>query len=729
MKRGALAVAARKRGDHQPGVHQERARIDLAGSLFPIIFRGVETAQLQHAVGVNLLAHGDEGEKRFGFVRRNDHPGGAVGVFKRGDQAVKIAFPDEPIIFVVGLHLRAGNFPLLVGEFSGVKLVAEGAPHGHVAFGLVAGARGSRDVRPHGGGRIAKRGAELNGQALDGIGVVAGPDLRGVGEHGGVKASAAARAVFKQDVGEGGDQPVHQVVGAEDEAVEKLALLFIRQKRRAGVGDVAVEVPFQIVDLVGAEHLDHFAPDVIAHILARNVQHILMTAEHGNAALHMDVPVRVRAEQVGIGRNHFRLVPDAEFQPSGVDALDQRLEATGELLFVDLPVAQRRVVVVAAAEPAVVHHQHFKAHLGGRLGEGHQLFGVEIKERAFPAVDEERALFGFPAAANEATVVKAVENAAHFTDAAVGIDHHRLRRFKALAGEEIPDEIGGIDAHDQAGGAVEIAFGEGGEVARIDQIEAVNAAVLLIRTGCGERHEGVLAVAGNAALAFHALHTVGEGTALHIALAGVAAVKRDEVVIHGWQVEREGEGALQLHGLFGGIAYHHAAGQHVLVRKNGVIERGVQAGHGIFRVDDQGFAVIFIVCVGGGLAGDGRLAPENFVADIAQIGHAVARAVADRERRDAEIARAVDTVFHRSGVGRKAVFGDNGVGQAEGGADGALFKGRKVGIRNKCAVIKVQKVVFVVNFDDVAGKVGVQLEGARRGVKADRHNCVLFLLI
>ena len=51
----------------------------------------------------------------------------------------------------------------------------------------------------HGGWRIDQTGSVLDLQAGDGIGVVAGPNLRHIIQEASIKAPTATRTAFKQD--------------------------------------------------------------------------------------------------------------------------------------------------------------------------------------------------------------------------------------------------------------------------------------------------------------------------------------------------------------------------------------------------------------------------------------------------------------------------------------------------------------------------------------------------
>ena len=71
------------------------------------------------------------------------------------------------------------------------------------------------------------------------------------------------------------------------------------------------------------------------------------------------------AIEIGVGIDHLRLDPQAEIHAECMHFVDERLEAVGELLLVDIPVAEAGVVVFALAEPAVVHDKAVHAERGG----------------------------------------------------------------------------------------------------------------------------------------------------------------------------------------------------------------------------------------------------------------------------------------------------------------------------------------------------------------------------
>ena len=156
-----------------------------------------------------------------------------------------------------------------------------------------------------------------------------------------------------------------------------------------------------------------------------------------------------------------------------MDLINQNTQSTGQLLFVDEPIAQRTIIIIAFAEPAVIHDQHFDAQFFGSLRKGNQFFGIEVEVGSFPVIDQQRPLLVFPTAPYQISIVEPMEDATHFTKTMVGINHDCLRCIEHCSRLQFPGEIRGVDTHDKPSSCIEIAFRHGCEIAGVDQIEAI----------------------------------------------------------------------------------------------------------------------------------------------------------------------------------------------------------------------------------------------------------------
>ena len=130
-----------------------------------------------------------------------------------------------------------------------------------------------------------------------------------------------------------------------------------------------------------------------------------MPADAGLAVGDMDAPVGMGAEQLRVGGDHLRLVPYAKLKPEVVYPEYKLAESAFELIFVHEPVAQRVVVVVALAEPAVVHDEHIHAEFLCALRKRDELVRIKIKERRLPAVYQQGALLRSVFSGDEVEVI------------------------------------------------------------------------------------------------------------------------------------------------------------------------------------------------------------------------------------------------------------------------------------------------------------------------------------
>ena len=351
-------------------------------------------------------------------------------------------------------------------------------------------------MRPHGRDRVPEAGAVLDGQPLDGVGVVAAPDLREIAQHAGVKPAAAAGAPLKQHLGETLRQRLQQAVDAQHTAVGGFALALGRQRAAVHVAEVAVHIPLDVGDVVVLQKVGHPAQDKIDDFGPGQVQRQLAAAGGGAAAGQRQRPVGVGAVEVGILADHLGLDPDAEPHAQRVHAVDQRVQPAGQLGGVDLPVAQAAVVVVALAEPAVVQHHQLHAQRGGFFGNGGDLVGREVKVGGFPVVDQHRPPGVAPGAAADIPPQKTVVQPRQRAQARAGVRQDDLGRGKGLPRLQQPAKAFVLDAGDDAHQAGLRLLDIGAETAGVRQHDAAAVAGLLGGVVVAQDDEGVVVVAG-----------------------------------------------------------------------------------------------------------------------------------------------------------------------------------------------------------------------------------------
>ena len=209
----------------------------------------------------------------------------------------------------------------------------------------------------------------------------------------------------------------------------------------------------------------------------------------------MDAPVGMGAEEVGVGGDHLRLVPYAELKPEVVYPAYKLAEPALELVLVYEPVAQRVLVVVALAEPAVVHDEHIHAKFLCAFRERDELVCIKIEERRLPAVYQQGTLLRSVFSGDEVEVIELMIYSAHLADALARVYHDRLGSLEALARLKMPGEIGRINSHEYARSARIVALGAELKIAAVNEIEAVCLAAVLAGILRDESRKWVLAVA------------------------------------------------------------------------------------------------------------------------------------------------------------------------------------------------------------------------------------------
>ena len=100
--------------------------------------------------------------------------------------------------------------------------------------------------------RIDKGGTILDLQSVDGVRVVAAPDLRRIVEHSRVEASAAAAASLDQDIRIALHDPLQEIIQPQHIVVKDSSLAV----RRSGIdiSDTPVHIPLDIFHVALIEH-------------------------------------------------------------------------------------------------------------------------------------------------------------------------------------------------------------------------------------------------------------------------------------------------------------------------------------------------------------------------------------------------------------------------------------------------------------------------------------------
>ncbi|MNJ49661.1 hypothetical protein D3C77_449060 [compost metagenome] len=105
------------------------------------------------------------------------------------------------------------------------------------------------------------------------------------------------------------------------------------------------------------QHLREFLDDGVAYVGAGVIEHELVASGRARPIRHMDDPIWVIAVKLAVFINHLGLEPKAELHAETCDPIPKLPEAAGQLLPIDVPIAQRRRVIVTFAEPPVIQNK------------------------------------------------------------------------------------------------------------------------------------------------------------------------------------------------------------------------------------------------------------------------------------------------------------------------------------------------------------------------------------
>ena len=255
---------------------------------------------------------------------------------------------------------------------------------------------------------------------------------------------------------------------------------------------------------------------------------------------------------------------------------------------------------------------------------------------------------------NDILPENAVEIPGKAVEALRGEGQDRLRRMENLPRRQLPGEALRLQAgnHAHASGLIRFNFLQ--MASGIHQHEAVGIPRAFRGCPVAEDDEGILLMAGHAAVRAQGQHAPGQRQALRDPLHAVAAVKVKHVILPVGKIHREGGRLFQRQRSAAGVGDPDGAGQDILGGEN-VIEELNRQPEGLVL---QGHGQRFRVLRGAdkGKAGN-RLAPGgNQMAGIARI-HAAASVFTEHPQgRRPIIAHAGGGVFLRQGVqGESAV--------------------------------------------------------------------------
>ena len=455
-----------------------------------------------------------------------------IWAFQPGKRALLRGVPQLLDLF----HLPADFFHVLRRLGAQIQLISEIATHRHVPPHTHGGHPARLVIRhgghmgPHGAGGIAQACAPLNKQSLRRVRIVAGPGLRHVVQHPGVKPAASAAAALKQHLREGCRNLLQHPVEPQHVPVGGFAFPPVQQQRGTGLLEVPVHVPFDIADVRAFQHVGYRSDHIFLYILPAHVQNQLIPCGGSAPALRVQAPVRMRPVQVAVRRYHLRLKPQPEFHPQGVDVPGQGLQSSRQLFPVHPPVSQGAVVVIPFSEPSVVQHKQLNSRLAGRPGDLQDFFMIEVEIGGFPVVDQHRPFPVPPRAPADALPDQAVKGLAHGVHALAGVDQQRLRALKMRPGLQPPLKGPRVQSQRQPGRSVGVLVRRDRKISAVDQRRSQAFSAVFGGVCRRQRRKGIVFMAGGAPGGSDGPGHGGRSRPLHSPFLGPGAVQMNHVI-------------------------------------------------------------------------------------------------------------------------------------------------------------------------------------------------------
>lgn len=121
-----------------------------------------------------------------------------------------------------------------------------------------------RNMCPHRGNRIEKRGSVLDSCAVDRIGIVAAPDLWGIIKHSRVKPAAATAASLQQKIRIAAAQVFQKIIDTKHIIIGKISGIDICH--------AAVHIPLDIINFSLIKHGRDLVKHTIAHFFSGKIK-------------------------------------------------------------------------------------------------------------------------------------------------------------------------------------------------------------------------------------------------------------------------------------------------------------------------------------------------------------------------------------------------------------------------------------------------------------------------
>ena len=246
----------------------------------------------------------------------------------------------------------------------------------------------------HGDGREEIAGAILHIDTLQGIGIIAHPELIEVTKHSPVGTSATTGAALYHHILVFGTYAVYHLAEPLMIGYVEMTLVCHGEILAAMIHDAHIGIPLDISYLgILAEQVVDDTEGIVLHLRVGEIENELRatTTQHRITFGSLDNPVGMLLIKFAGSIGHLGFYPDTKLHTVLLGITQEALDTVWEFLPVNLPVAKSTVVTVAlilGAEPSVVHHKQLTTHRGDVCHHLIHTLLVDVEIDTLPGIEQ-----------------------------------------------------------------------------------------------------------------------------------------------------------------------------------------------------------------------------------------------------------------------------------------------------------------------------------------------------
>ena len=254
--------------------------------------------------------------------------------------------------------------------------------------------RCSRDMRSHCDGGEEITGSPLHVDTLQGIGIIAYPELIEVWQNTPVGTTATRSTGLNGKVGILGTNTLANLFETTMVFDIKMTLIVHGKVLRTMIHNGHVGIPLDIIDLrILGHQVIYNREHKVLHLWICQIEYQLRAATTlNNVSLRCFYnPVGMCIVEFGYRVGHLWLNPYAELNAVLLGIAKQTFDTFGQLVGIHLPVAKGAVVGLTRifyAKPAIVHHKEFASHRGNIAHHLVHTLLVDVEVNTLPRVEQ-----------------------------------------------------------------------------------------------------------------------------------------------------------------------------------------------------------------------------------------------------------------------------------------------------------------------------------------------------